>query len=136
MYFPYLPYKKAFVCHYTDFQQCNVKPNRQLFHFAQKLLEIISDTIEICAIPMHGFLNVTFHDLKLLKACIFPCKPWIEGWSACPYRHNMQWKVCNLILKFPWKSNEVSNYTKINKNVELHCEIHNMANLITYCVYY
>ena len=92
---------------------------------------MISGKIEICIIYINGFLNVTFYDRKILKACISPCKPWIEGWSACPCRHNMQWKVCNLILKFPWKSNEVRNYTKINKNVKLHCKIHSTANSIT-----
>ena len=97
---------------------------------------MISGKIEICIIYINGFLNVTFYDRKILKACISPCKLWIEGWSACPCRHNMQWKVCNLILKFPWKSNEVRNYTKINKNVKLHCKIHSMANSITYCIYH
>ena len=128
-----------------------MKPNRQLFTLSLKLFEtmkyppifhvfsyhsMISGRIEICIIYMNGFLNLTLYDRKILKACISPCKLWIEGWSACPCRHNMQWNVCNLILKFPWKSNEVRNYTKINKNVKLHCKIHSMANSITYCIYY
>ena len=119
MYFPYLPYKKAFIPNYTDFQQCNVKPIRQLFYISSKK-NWDHGTIDSCVIYKNSFLNVIFYDCKISKACISPCKPWIEGWSACPYRHNMQWNVCNLILKFPWKSNEVRNYTKINKNVKLH----------------
>ena len=41
MYFPYLPYKKAFDPNYADFQQCNVKPVRQLFHISLKKFEIM-----------------------------------------------------------------------------------------------
>ena len=41
MYSPYLAYKKAFIPNYTDFQQCNVKPIRQLFYISIKKFEIM-----------------------------------------------------------------------------------------------
>ena len=103
-------------------------PIDNYFTFLKNWLTSISSTIDICVICKNGFLNVIFYDCKISKACISPCKPWIQGWSACPHPHNMQWKVCNLIPKFPWKKYEVRNYTKINKNVKLHCEIRSMAN--------
>ena len=45
MYSPYLAYKKAFIPNYTDFQQCNVKPIRQLFYISIKKFEIMFNDI-------------------------------------------------------------------------------------------